>query len=872
MARPRSSIRGVDQLEEQIQYERFLSRLSAAARHEDSEREKSRITAPGNSARDPTTTPNSKSKKSLSMDHLQRLTDIAFLTNLAHKHSRISSMCGEGFYTIGPCGEELLAAVALALRSSDPCALHYRHVATNLARSAGLTRDNKDMQNHSDESWNDLLFSLMLDKARGYTCSSLDPVTGGVHCSLGGGPQDYLVTSTLSSQTPVAVGRALAIPLAQFLHTRFNMKNSDSHTGRVCPQPHIPGDAVSYVSIGDGSINNAHFLTALNMAEYAQHQGIKCPLVMGISNNNICISLRGQGYLTENFLPRHSGVGMGMGLQLELGPGSRHRNRLRVFESEGTDINDVYTKTAQAVDYARLTGRPSIVLYDDLPRRFGHAATDRQAAYLSPEEIRAQAMENPLENLCRLVNNSGKETLTVRDDDKDAWWRYGALHNRLLELDEMCEEAFDRASIEPKASSLGRQHQMDRLKPERSPPLGVSPSSDSNPALSQQPKIVQRKHMTRVISETLESYPNAIYLGEDVVHGGYYLVTDGLAKAYPHRVRDFPPDETSLFGAALGSAQTGLLPILEMPYAKYLDCGADMFFELCLTHWLAGGRPPNSRTGIMIRLQGFDRGVFGGNFHTHNALHLPPGIDVVCYSNGQDYTRGWRYCMRQVAEAGRLVMSVDPTDLLNRRDADHLLPYIEGETNELSWDNVILHRIDNKEGQSSEEKQLARQYVDGNEKDNEIEELKEWLSGCESVIITYGTGVNEARKALRETVKKGSKSVVIDCPLLSEVPSGLRSVMQILSDVKSEKSTKKKKKANGKDKAKTKKKELKSMNVTFADPCKAMQSPLARHALALQNEGLLPSDWKSVGAIDTYNPLGSTITFLSAEDIIETLK
>ena len=128
MARPRSSIRGVDQLEEQIQYERFLSRLSAAARHEDSEREKSRITAaPGNSARDPTTTPNhSKPKKSLSMDHLQRLTDIAFLTNLAHKHSRISSMCGEGFYTIGPCGEELLAAVALALRSSDPSPLSTR--------------------------------------------------------------------------------------------------------------------------------------------------------------------------------------------------------------------------------------------------------------------------------------------------------------------------------------------------------------------------------------------------------------------------------------------------------------------------------------------------------------------------------------------------------------------------------------------------------------------------------------------------------------------------------------------------------------------------------------------------------------------------
>ena len=33
-------------------------------------------------------------------------------------------------------------------------------------------------------------------------------------------------------------------------------------------------------------------------------------------------------------------------------------------------------------------------------------------------------------------------------------------------------------------------------------------------------------------------------------------------------------------------------------------------------------------------VQGFDRGVFGGNFHTHNMLHIPPGVDALCYSNG----------------------------------------------------------------------------------------------------------------------------------------------------------------------------------------------------------------------------------------------
>lgn len=60
-----------------------------------------------------------------------------------------------------------------------------------------------------------------------------------------------------------------------------------------------------------------------------------------------------------------------------------------------------------------------------------------------------------------------------------------------------------------------------------------------------------------------------VYIGEDVEHGGYYLVTDGLKKKMPLRVRDFPPDETSLIGVGMGMAQAGLLPVVEIPYAKY---------------------------------------------------------------------------------------------------------------------------------------------------------------------------------------------------------------------------------------------------------------------------------------------------------------
>lgn len=49
--------------------------------------------------------------------------------------------------------------------------------------------------------------------------------------------------------------------------------------------------------MGDGSVNNAHFLTAVNLAEYAKFRQFRCPVLFGITDNNVCISLDGYGWL-----------------------------------------------------------------------------------------------------------------------------------------------------------------------------------------------------------------------------------------------------------------------------------------------------------------------------------------------------------------------------------------------------------------------------------------------------------------------------------------------------------------------------------------------------------------------------------------------
>ena len=158
-----------------------------------------------------------------------------------------------------------------------------------------------------------------------------------------------------------------------------------------------------------------------------------------------------------------------------------------------------------------------------------------------------------------------------------------------------------------------------------------------------------------------------------------------------------------------------------------------MFFEAIISNWLSNHKQPN---GMIIRLQGFDKGVFGGNFHTHNALHLPPGLDVVAYSNGADYVKGLRYAIAQ-ARAGRIVMTVDSTDILNRRhliekDNAYLTKYPVDTSETLDWDTVISYG-----------------------------------EGTDVAIVTYGNGVATAKIA---QTKLDIETTVIDSPYLSAVP------------------------------------------------------------------------------------------------------
>ena len=679
--------------------------------------------------------------------------DAALATFCLHVESRIASMIGHGFYTIGPCGEETLASVGCVLEDQDSAALHYRHLAVNIARQLcqGVS-----------------LEQILLDRARGYAVSRNDPVTGGVHCSIGSksspqGSGDFVVTSTLASQCPSAVGRALGYSLRQ--------KEPSAKEARK----------VSFVTLGDGSIHNHHFWSAFHLSRHARHKQIKCPVVFGISDNGLSISYKTDGYVNTLF---------------------SNDSLIPLYCANGNDIMDVYSQTKDAVSYSRSKSCPVVLLYQNLVRRFGHAATDRQSAYLNADDIIAMGDNQNLE--CAI--QQAVEVFSAVS--------YNEVNDKLQWIQSRTRECFESASKEPKVT---REDMLLRNSAHEVSPIHYAHPEKAPVMQKREKKDVMRKHITRVISEVMSNNDDIVYLGEDVRHGGYYLITNGLKESFPKRILDFPPDETSLIGAAMGFAQVGLLPIVEIPYAKYLDCGADMFYEIAMSNWLTNGKCPN---GMIIRLQGFDRGVFGGNFHTTNMLpHLPPGVDMVCFSNGADYVKGFRNAVLH-ARAGRVIVSVDSTHLLNLR---HLHGKDQG------WEHY---------------------YPDpaGADPVMTFDQIQRYGEVGKIVIVTYGNGVVTALQSRKELIDNGMFSQeqeidIIDCPYLSSPPQGL---VSILSQYES---------------------------VLFADVCKEGpgSGPLASMAAKLHADKVLMSKWSIVAAPRCYNPLGNTCTFLSVSDVTDAL-
>ncbi|OZF55721.1 MFS transporter [Rhodococcus sp. 14-2470-1b] len=270
---------------------------------------------------------------------------------------------GTGFYTIGSSGHEFNAAVAGALRPTDPALLHYRSGAFFLERARQV-------------GGSDPIRDVLL----GVVAATEEPISGGRHKVFG--RVDLAVvpqTSTIASHLPRAVGVAFSLARAPKLGVDTTW----------------PSDAVTVCSFGDASAGHSTAVGAINSAINTAYQGVPMPLLFVCEDNGIGISVRTPtGWIASNFSTRAG---------------------LEYFHADGRDLEEVHAASIAAANWVRTRRRPAF-LHIESVRLMGHAGSDVESSYRSATELTADLARDPV--LCtarRLVETGVLEIDEVVD-------------------------------------------------------------------------------------------------------------------------------------------------------------------------------------------------------------------------------------------------------------------------------------------------------------------------------------------------------------------------------------------------------------------------------------------------------------------------
>jgi 2-oxoisovalerate dehydrogenase E1 component len=520
----------------------------------------------------------------------------------------------EGFYTIGSSGHEANAVVAAVTRPTDPAFLHYRSGAFFVRRARQVPG-----------------VTPLLDVLLGIVAAADEPIAGGRHKVFGSVPLNIPPqTSTIASQLPKAVGAAFTLARQERLGLRGP----------------VPADSIVITSFGDASSNHATACTAFNAAALAAHQHLPCPVLFVCEDNGIGISVRTpEGWVARRFA-NFAGI--------------------QYFFGDGRDLADAYRAAAAAAAYVRETRRPAF-LHLRVVRLMGHAGSDVEQLYRSPEEIAAGEAEDPVLRSALTLVDAGVLTAAAALD------LYDDLRDRIEGLG---REAAARPKLVTAAQVVAplAPHDAARVAAE----AGRAPEPAARLAFwgGRLPEVDRARHMAVLINRTLGDlfvkHPELMLFGEDVARkGGVYHVTAELQKrAGLGRVFNTALDETTILGLAIGAAGLGMLPMPEIQYLAYLHNAIDQLRgEACSQQFFTNGQLSNP---MVVRIAGlaYQKG-FGGHFHNDNAvgaLRDIPGLLIATPSNGRDAVGILRTLVASARVMGRVAVFLEPIALYMTKD------------------------------------------------------------------------------------------------------------------------------------------------------------------------------------------------------------
>ena len=374
------------------------------------------------------------------------------------------------------------------------------------------------------------------------------------------------------------------------------------------------GDEVMLVTTGDGTTSEGEFFEALNTASNK-----KLPIIFLVEDNGYAISVpvevQTAGGSISNLVKGYPD--------------------LKVIQNvDGCNVEASYMAFQEAAEWCRARKGPALI-HAHVVRPYSHSMSDDESNYRPQGERDKEALRDPLRLTKMLLIDRGicsEEDIKLIEASVDE------------EIEAATRAALNAPTPEPK--DVMQYIYADHVDPSsehfNSPPV-YAEGETANKTMVDLINACLRDEMARDPRMLIFGQDIADASREDVLDsckgkGGVFKVTHGLQSRFGvNRVYNSPLAEANIVGRAIGLAERGLRPVVEIQFLDYIwPAFQQIRNELATARWRSGGDWP---APVVIRVPsgGYLKG--GAPYHSQSAetlfTHIP-GLRVVMPSNALD--------------------------------------------------------------------------------------------------------------------------------------------------------------------------------------------------------------------------------------------
>src|SRR5947209_3431668 len=370
------------------------------------------------------------------------------------------------------------------------------------------------------------------------------------------------------------------------------------------------GDEVVYCSAGDGTTSEGEFWEAMNSA-----CNLKLPVIFMVEDNQYAISVP---------------------VEVQTAGGSVSKllsgfPNLLIEECDGTNPVESYATMKKAVEYCR-SGKGPALVHAHVIRPYSHSLSDDEKLYRPDTERDQDAKRDPITRM---------QMFLIRENILN--------EEQINKLEKLVDdEVADAAERATKAAIPSTDSIYTNL---------YSPHLDSRQMSSEPQRQGTDKTMADLINACLKDEmrrdERIVVFGEDVADcsreeylkqkqikgkGGVFKLTAGLQMEFgSDRVFNSPLAEANIVGRAVGMAERGLKPVVEIQFFDYIwPAMQQLSKELTTVRWRSNGNF-SCPAVVRVAIGGYLTG--GAIYHSQCGEVLfthTPGM-VVCFpSNALD--------------------------------------------------------------------------------------------------------------------------------------------------------------------------------------------------------------------------------------------